>query len=150
MGFPGVVRVLGPQELTKPLRELTAHLGTVDSEPMEPRPAGPELTSSCGCWRNRASPTTDTRRGLVGLPPEPSAPQGPPSPSQGLGSPQRTTSRAVPTSARAPARASPLSKHFGCAHSPRPRRPFPRYPSQAHLGLCRHTWPGLARALRYQ
>lgn len=79
--------------------------------------------------------------------PEHRVPQGRPAPGRGLGSQQRTTRRAAPAHARSPGRARPLSKHSGCAPPARPRLPFPRYASQAHLGLCGHPLASLGLGL---
>lgn len=154
VGFPRLVRALGPKELIKPSGNspLTGQCG--------PRAHG---TPAGRAWAQgflrmlavRARPTADTPGGL-GCPPthtqlprlEPSAPQD----GQAQGSaPYSGQPCARPRRWRAPARPRALpSKHSGRAPPPRPRRPFPRYPPRAHAGLRGRPRPGPAQALRYQ
>lgn len=130
LGPPGLVRALGPKELTKPSGNSTL-TGSVWTQ-AHGALAGQAWAQGFLRMVEESSQSDSGSSRWAGLPPhtqppgpEPRAPQGRPAPGQRLGSQQRTTSRAAPPPARAPARAPPPSKHSGCAPSPLPRRPFP-------------------------
>lgn len=133
-GIPWLSESPRSKEADQAFTELTTHRVSGDPRAMEPRPVWPWLRSSCVVGGIETFRQTIYPRwsGMLPhtyqLPPETNAPQGRPIPGQGLGSQQRTTTRAASPPARASARATPLSKHSGCAPPPRLRRPFPRYP----------------------
>lgn len=151
VGLPGLERAPGPKELTKPS----------GNSPL----TGSGWTQAQGALAGRAwaqgflrmveesSQSDSGSPRWAGLPPhtqppgpEPRAPQGLPAPGQGLGSQQRTTSRAAPPPARAPA-----IKTFRRAPSPLPRRPFPPLLAVSSLRAPRATPPsGPARPLGVQ
>ena len=132
------MRALGQKELTKPSGNspLTRSVWTQGHG----APAGRAWAQRFLRMLEESSQSDSRSPQWAGLPPhtqqprpEPSAPQGRPAPGQGLGSQQRTTSRAAPPPARAPVRAPPPSKHSGCAPPPSPRSPFPPLPAMSSL-----------------
>lgn len=82
--------------------------------------------------------------------PHPGAPRGGLAPAKGS-APNSGQADARPRGPRAPPSArSRLSKHSGCAPSPGPRRPYPRYPPRAHSGLRGRPCSGPTRAPGFQ
>lgn len=153
-GIPWVSESPGSKGADQALKELTTHSPGDCGPRAHGAPAGRAWAQGFLRMLEEWSQSDSRYLRWAGLPlhtqplrHEPSAPQGRPSPGQGLGSQERTTSRAAPTSARTRA---PAIKTFRLRASAPPAAPPPRYPLQAHLRLRGHPWSGPGRVLRYQ